>query len=625
MCGIAGVIHAGRNIPPDPGLLERFRQSLDHRGPDDHGILAEPGIGLVHTRLSILDLSRRARQPMESPGGRFVLSYNGEIYNYRELRAELAARGAEFRTTSDTEVIVQLAEREGLEALRRLEGMFAFALYDRREHRLLLVRDRLGIKPLFWAELPDGVAFASEPKALQAHLRGTSPPASKVAEYLAFRNLLGEETLLPGCRTLAPGGELTTDGREIRVRRWHEFPVAASGTGGEALADAVRRAVDRQRASDAPVGVFLSGGVDSSLVAGALREAAGPFESFSVGFAEKDWDETDRAGTVAGALGLEMRVIRLEEAAYVDGLGWATWHLDTPLNHAHSVHLLALARFARQHIKVALTGEGGDELFAGYPRYRIFLAARALARMGAARWLAGARRPEARWSRLDRLIAASGVDEARAAALNAAFTDPALASRLAGSAEGAGLEARAERYRRARAGGAPPLAALLALERETYLVSLLQRMDRMTMAAGLEARVPLLDEGVVERALGFPADALADPFRTKKPLRRLAAARYGKAFAQAPKSGFGVPVGDWLRRPGPFSQFAEGLLLGRAFRERGWVDAGEAARLLREHRAGGRDHAEILWSLVALELFARLCVDGEGPGSLPPEPRAAAL
>lgn len=619
MCGIGGLIQPGREAAPDEALLASFRRALAHRGPDDHGTLREPGIGLVHTRLSILDLSRRARQPMESPSGRYVVSYNGEIYNFRELRRELSARGAVFRTASDTEVIVQLAELDGPAALARLEGMFAFALYDRQEHRILLMRDRLGIKPLFWAQLPDGVAFASEPKALRSLLPATRPDAARIAEYLTFRNLAGAETLLPGCHTLAPGSRLATDGRAVTVEGWHAFASPGARPEDEELAAVIEGAVERQRVSDAPVGVFLSGGVDSGLVAGALRDAAGPFESFSVGFDEKDWDETDRARTVASALGLATHVIRLEEEEYVRGLPRATFHLDAPLNHAHSVHLLALARFAREHIKVALTGEGGDELFAGYPRYRIFLAARALRRLGVGRFLDGTSRPAGRWSRVDRLIAAAGADEAEAAALNAAFADPALSARLAGSVHGeVGIERRSEVYRRARRGGARPLGALLALERETYLVSLLQRMDRMTMAAGLEARVPLLDEAVVGRALALPPDALADPWRTKKPLRRLAAARYGRGFAHAPKSGFGVPVGEWLRRGGPFSALADRLLLDRIFRERGWVDADAAVRLLREHRAGDRDHAEILWSLLALELFARVCADGEAPDELAP-------
>ncbi len=304
--------------------------------------------------------------------------------------------------------------------------------------------------------------------------------------------------------------------------------------------------------SDVPVGMFLSGGIDSAIVAGAANDAMPSISTFTVGFEEQGWDETERAAYISTALRADARVLRLDEAQYAAGLGPAIWHLDAPLNHAHSIHLMALSELARRHITVALTGEGSDELFAGYPRYRLHLLARKLSRVcpRAVGTLArGLRRSRPRWARL---LEAAAADASTAAATNAAFMPPDEAARLAGLADpGRALDQRRAIVDEAANAGLGDLDTLLELERRTYLVSLLQRMDRMSMAVGLECRVPLLDERVLDHALGLSVRDRIDLSATKRPMRRVAAERFGHAHAHAPKSGFGVPLGVWLRGEGP--------------------------------------------------------------------------
>jgi len=613
MCGIAGLLNAPGEADVLPGTLATMRDRLRHRGPDDSGLLHEGRLGLCHTRLSILDLSPRARQPMVSSSGRFVLCFNGEIYNFRELRRELVQVGRSFRTEGDSEVILELMETGGLDALDRLWGMFAFALFDRQHGELTLMRDRLGIKPLFYAHGPNGLGFASEPKALGEVGRSTAVPAARIAEYLAFRHATEAESLLPDVRTLLPGQRLVSNGRDIKLESWWKPGKPAHGD-PERTQALVDEAVRRQLVADVPVGVFLSGGVDSALVTAAAADAHPQIDTFTVGFKEAGWDESKRSRVISDALATRRHVIQLEPDDYVRDLGRAIWHLDSPLNHAHSVHLLQLAAYAREHVTVALTGEGGDELFGGYPRYRLHRMALALARLP--RSALGVLAPVARalGPRWSRLVEAARRGDAGAAAINSAFVPIDEAAALAGcTREDEIIAPRLAVLAECEREALDPVTSLLALERRTYMVSLLQRMDRMSMAVGLECRVPLLDEAIFDHASRLEADDLVTLRDTKIPLRRAVERRFGREYANLPKSGFGVPVGSWLRRDTAFRRLADGILRDRRTRERGWVDSDRTLRLLDAHCGGAADNGESLWGLINLELWARICLEGENP------------
>ncbi|MDG2049274.1 MAG: asparagine synthase (glutamine-hydrolyzing) [Myxococcota bacterium] len=611
MCGIGGVLAAPGVSSPHRRELETMREGLRHRGPDDSGIFEEGRAGLCHTRLAVLDLSPQAAQPMISSNRRYVLCFNGEIYNYRSLRDELRQAGLAFRTDGDSEVILALMESGGQAALTRLKGMFAIALYDRESQNLLLMRDRLGIKPLFYQMDETGLRFASEPKALKAATG--SPSSARVGEYLAFRHAAESESLLPEIRTLLPGQALLTDGRNLEFTQW--WSAGRSPDGASLMTSSVvENAVRRQLVSDVPVGVFLSGGVDSALVTAAASDALPSLDTFTVGFQEAGWDESARSRVVSEACGTKSHVIQLTPSEYVADLGRAIWHLDSPLNHAHSVHLLRLAHFARQRVTVALTGEGGDELFGGYPRYRLARLAFLLSDLPGvhADWL---RRRAGRWGpRAKRVFEAVSQGPVAAAAINSAFLPIEEAARLAGCSDVESvLGPRLKILEEVKSASADPMARLLALERRTYMVSLLQRMDRMSMAVGLECRVPLMDEAVFDHASSLSSTELVTLRDSKVPLRRAVEARFGRRYAQLPKSGFGVPVGAWLRADTAFRNMTTALIHSDAMKSRGWLDVVEAKRYLKEHCEELADHSEALWGIVNLELWARICVDGEGP------------
>ena len=614
MCGIAGVFHSNTHQPVAADAVHAMVRALDHRGPDDRGVHVDGPVGLGHARLSVIDLTTGGHQPMLSRDGRHALAYNGEVYNYRELRKELEAEGVAFVSQSDTEVVLQVLIRMGARGIARLEGMFAFAFWDREAGKLLLARDRLGIKPLFWVRGPDGVAFASEPKALPRTGRSRRPEAARIAEYLAFRHLAGEESIEPDVKTLAPGHWLSLCGGEVQLERY--WQANCTGTGDpESVLGVIESAVERQLVSDVPVGIFLSGGVDSSLVTAAATHGQASIDSFTVGFAEAGWDESARARVVAEQCRTRSHIVTLAPDAYPAGLLRAIFYLDAPLNHAHSPHLLELSRVARETVTVALTGEGGDELFGGYPRYRLLLAARRLRAMPAPLLRGVAQAIRAKRPRWARILDAAAGDAAHAIAINSAFLPLDEAAALAGLDDVSTLLVpRIALASDALTRRGDVVDALLEFERQTYLVSLLQRMDRLSMAVGLECRVPLLDERVVDCSLSIRGDQKLTLRDSKIPLRKASSRIFGRAYAYAPKSGFGVPVDAWFRGDGRLARMLARVLADRETRERGLFDVELATRFLDEHRRGLRDRTDALWGLLNLELWARIGLDGRAPG-----------
>lgn len=592
-------------------------ETLTHRGPDDTGTFVGAGIVLGHRRLSIIDLSSAGAQPMTH--GTTTIVYNGESYNFPQLRAELETLGHTFRGHSDTEVLLHAYQAWGLEGLERLEGIFAFALWDAARTRLVLMRDRLGVKPLFYARQGARLAFASEIKAIFA---GIEPDRSldeqALTEYLWYGNAFEDRTLYRGVRSLEPGWRLIVEAGEMRLEPWWRIESwlkdAPRATGPAAAAGAVREAIDaavtRQLVSDVPVGIFLSGGLDSSSIAASAAVAAGRrLSSFSVGFDyERGVNELPKARAVATELGLEHHELRIRGGALEEVIEALVRAHDEPFADAANIPLYLLASELRGRIKVVLQGDGGDEMFGGYRRYSILSAAR-LWRL----WPHGLEplfdtfRFGARLARLG--AAAASPDPAlRMALLLTVETlrDPPTALLTPEARQS--FEARTDpfaAYRRCaeRFAGADPVQQMLLTDISLQLPSqFLAKVDRATMSHGIEARVPLLDEGVASLALSIPSSYKVRGAQKKIVLREAMRGRLPAKILDGPKTGFGVPYEHWLR--GSLYGFAQARILEQRFLDRFSLDKTGVKSALTEHRSGARNRGFLLWKLLQLSLWS---------------------
>jgi asparagine synthase (glutamine-hydrolysing) len=568
MCGFCGVAAPEGRIPVDEPTLVRMRDSLEHRGPDDAGLHLGPGIALGSRRLSIVDLSPRGHMPMVSGDGRYVLSYNGEVYNFRELRGDLEARGVRFRSDTDTEVVLEGLALHGPAFFERLNGMFALALWDTVERTLLLARDRLGIKPLYHHTDGAGVlSFASEQKALfEAGVRPELDPDTW-EELLLFRYVAGARTVYRGVERLLPGHYLTWKDGRVTTKRWWRLDERARLHQADQPRDVMgwyRRlfddAIALRRISDVPLGVMLSGGLDSSSVAAALSLQAGRgVSSFTVGFDEAHYDERPLAATVADQYGLERHEIVVPRKGMLARLVEASWLSDEPLVHASDAHILALARHAKERVTVLLSGEGSDETLCGYVRYQPLRFPRLL---GAARpLLPRIPRLPARARKLGRFLAEGGVDAM--VLYNTCDALPADLDDLGLPATGrfAFREAVLDEARALYPG--EPLRQAMYSDQHTFLCSLLDRNDRMTMGASIECRVPFLDYRLVERLASLPTHVLLDGRLRLGPrkaiLRRALGDRLPQAIHKARKWGFGVPWDRYLREEPDLREVVETL------------------------------------------------------------------
>jgi asparagine synthase (glutamine-hydrolysing) len=617
MCGIAGILRLDGGRLDEQSTLTAMTESLAHRGPDDRGYHLEGPVGLGHRRLSILDLSGGHQPWLDESLGR-ALVYNGEIYNYRELRREEESRGAAFRTTCDTEVLFRIADTERSEWLARLNGMFAFALWDRAADALLLVRDRIGIKPLYYTYDDGRLLFASEIKALLAAGVPRELDRAAIAEYVAFRNLCGSRTLFSGVFELPPGHLLRVRvGRSSgRVERYWTPQPATPGTYTDPgapldtqFATLFGSAVDYRLIADVPLGTYNSGGVDSSLISAYVRQrTTGTLHTFSVGFEEESHDESRYAQIVADRLGTTHHLVTISGRDYAAALETAIRQADAPLFQAHTIQLFRLSALAREFVTVVLTGEGADELFAGYPRYQIPLLAARLRVLPAIfhRGLLAVFRAlgKRRLSKLFELSRSSG----RAVIENARFCpENHLAS--VGLAD-AGWPARESLWQDVRRKELPELEAILDYDRQSYMIGLLERLDRTTMASGLEARVPFLDHRLVEWSMGLPARAKVEIGRRNKILVKEAAAQiFPHEMIYRRKVGFGVPLDAWFRRDDSLGGYLE-LISDRTFGERELFDPSRVLKIVDDHRRGAGDYGDLLWGLVNLELWIRTTLDG---------------
>ncbi|MBF0323955.1 MAG: asparagine synthase (glutamine-hydrolyzing) [Alphaproteobacteria bacterium] len=616
MCGIAGSTQA------DPPLLERMVARLAHRGPDGRGQWFDGvgGVGLGHARLAVIDLSPGGAQPMESPCGRYAIAFNGEIYNFRELRAELESAGETFRSASDTEVLLRLLMRDGLAALPRLAGMFALALWDRAERRLTLVRDRFGVKPLVWAALPGGgLAFASEIDSLRVHPGiDLSPDPAALSDYLACLYVPHPRTLHRGIRKLPPGHWLTWHGGTVETGRWWapdyrgDRQVSADQA-VEELLPLLRQAVESRLVADVEVGCFLSGGIDSSVIAALMadirkRRGEPPPRTLTMTFDEPAYDERAAAAAVARHVGSRHAELpaRPQVAGFLDDM---VRLFGEPFGNPTALLIHDLSRKAREHLTVALVGDGGDEVFAGYPRYQGGVLADRLARVVpapmralggvAARLIPESSRGRHGLRRAREFLTAAALPEAERYASWVEYFDPEERRRLLGL-DAAPHRPIADLYRaEART---HPLDSMQQTDLLSFLPgNLLSYGDAMSMACGLELRLPFLDHRLVE-AVGRLSAGLRFAGGKKALLKACARRLLPADIVDRPKLGFNPPMGVWLK--GDLQPLVTERLTAERMAACG-LDWRPVERLLAEHRRGRRDHSLKVWALLVLEAWVR--------------------
>ena len=638
MCGIAGIVAAERLHPEDPARVAVMRDIIAHRGPDDAGLFADERAALGHRRLSIVDLAA-GHQPLANEDNTIWIVFNGEIYNHAEIRPELEAAGHRYRTKSDTETIVHAYEQWGDACVDHLRGMFAFAIWDAPKRRLLLVRDRLGVKPLYWAQAGDRLLFGSEIKSLlESGLIRAEADESRLPELLSTRYLSGAGTLFKGIHRLLPGYTLVFERGRVTTRQYWDVPTG-DGDGRVAnLSDrnAVRQfrgllehAVRLRLMADVPLGMFLSGGLDSSaiafLMAGMIDR---PLQTFSVAFKHRAFSELDYARQVSRAINADAHEIVIDEHDFFGSLPRLIWHEDEPIAHPSSVPLYFVSELARAHVKVVLTGEGSDELLAGYGKYPRALANwRAAAAYGVLprslrSWIADAVVPrlpgKARHYARRSFLSVERTPEAmffdNFAAIGLARQRVLLADRFRSQAP-AQVYGPSKAYFDTPNGSSGVLDRLLYADLKTYLVELLMKQDQMSMAASIESRVPFLDHKLVEFAAALPPRLKLRGFTTKWILREATRGLLPPAILSRPKMGFPVPFGIWMR--GPWNGVARDVLLDSRSRQRGVIDPTAIERLLAAHAAGSTDGGDAIWSLMNLELWYRTFIDGEGVQRLP--------
>ena len=617
MCGIIGVVAAPGHAAPSEEVGRAMNALIRHRGPDDDGFYRDDRALLGMRRLSVIDLAG-GHQPIHNADRSVQLVFNGEIYNYRELRAELVARGHAFYSQSDSEVIVQAYEAWGEASFERLHGMFAIALWDTRTQTLLLARDRFGEKPLFYADDGSRIAFASELKSLLAlpkFQRDLDPAA--IQAYVCFGYVPTPRSIFSGVAKLAPGHYLRYVAGGASVHRYYTLAFTPKCTldeqdAEEELARRLDAAVASRLVADVPFGAFLSGGLDSSVVVALMaRHLNQPVRTFSIGFREDAYNELSDARRVAQHLGTEHRELVVAPDA-VELLQQLVWYLDEPFADSSAIPTFLVAKLAREEVTMALTGDGGDEAFAGYDRYLRYLK---LQRLGAARPLAAAFTkigghvlPGPHGYRLRRIGERLNQRFPDSYLSGVAMTREDIARDLLGDAMHGDYYGAAPML---TDGGDDPLDRIVAIDIDGYLPDdILVKLDRMAMANSLEGRAPLLDHRLVEFAASLPAALRIRHGRGKYLLRQVARRWLPTEVLDKPKQGFAIPLAAWFR--GPLRELAADVIASRAFRERGLMHATAAERYLAAHIAGKADFGETLWLILSLELWARRFLDA-GP------------
>ena len=626
MCGIAGILEIGADGHVDPGVLRRMCDVMAHRGPDDDGFFTHRRIGLGMRRLSIVDLST-GHQPISNEDGSMWIVFNGEIYNHRSLREQLITRGHRYRTQSDTETIVHLYEEYGKDCVQQLRGMFAFAIWDEKRQSLFVARDRLGIKPLYYRLTPRSFIFGSEIKVLLEY-PGVRPEFNRGAlpEFLTFGYLSGEETFYHGVRKLMPGHRLEiVEHGDLRIEQYWDLALAREEKSRderyyvESYRDLLEGAVDSHLMSDVPLGVFLSGGLDSSAVAALMTKIRRePVETFSVGYSEQTYSELPYARRVAQHLNSVHHEVLVSRDDFFGALPSLIWHEDEPIAWPSSVSLFFVAQLARDRVKVVLTGEGSDETLAGYSRYAFTLKNQAFDRVYRSLVPRDVRRrlrdsiADSSWINASTRRKLShtflGLDGESWASFYfdnffSAFNQKDQGDLLADDFRDELLTGSAYRnvlgYWEKTSGDL--LQRLLYTDIKTYLVELLMKQDNMSMAASIESRVPFLDHA--------PASLQIHGSTGKWILKKAMEDLLPHSIVYRRKLGFPTPWSGWLG--GAQLDTIEHLLLEPRSMNRGLLKRATVENLFREHRAQYRDHYDRIWRLLNLELWHRVCLEGE--------------
>jgi asparagine synthase (glutamine-hydrolysing) len=641
MCGICGIVSTDREAVIEPAVIRRMCDTLAHRGPDDQGMYVAPGVALGHRRLSIIDLRPEGRQPMSNEDGTVQIVFNGEIYNFAEHYQWLIARGHKFRSRTDTEVIIHLYEELGVRCLERLRGMFAFAIWDQRKHCLFLARDRFGKKPLFYHVDGKQMLFASEAKAILTYPQfEREPDPVAIDNYIALGYVAGARSAFKGIRKLPPAHYLLLADGKVEIRRYWRlaFTPKLELSEDEACAQIVDRlseAVRLRLIGDVPIGAFLSGGLDSSSIVALMAAlGSGPVKTFSIGFEESAYDETAYARTVARHFGTDHHefVVRPEGQEILDRM---VWHYDEPFADAAALPTFYLSKLTREYVTVALTGEAGDENFAGYPRYAYNSLAQYLqGKSEVLRWLV---RNAARLG--DRLLLESGTLGSRLRKVDAmlAGNGEPWAARLTVRVSSASRKLLYSEAFAEELGARSPerliakvfddtdgegLDAALNLDLNLYLpYDLLTKVDIASMAVGLEARAPMVDHEFVEFIARLPTRFKRSGLSTKVIFRKAMKDILPKPILNRAKRGFSVPLDLWFR--GHLKDLLRDVLLSRRCTGRAYFNRHVIEAMIDAHTSGRADHQQELWGLLMLELWHRMFIDGvpHHSGNYVAEPR----
>ncbi len=621
MCGIAGILNLERGKPVRPELLDPMLRRITHRGPDENGSLVDGELAMGMQRLSIIDLAD-GKQPIQNEDGRYSVVFNGEIYNYIELRNGLKKRGHVFRTNSDTEVIVHLFEEHGVDCVKHLRGMFGLAVWDHQKRELFIARDRLGIKPLYYSIANETLAFGSEVKSLL-----TLPwvncdiDLAALNEYLSLKYVPAPRTLFKGIASLPPGHSMLIRNGDIATEKYWDISFAEKlqfdreESVVEQLLEKLRESVRLRLRSDVPFGAFLSGGLDSSLIVALMSEQLDkPVNTFSAGFAGADGqDELPYARQVANQFNCNHHEVKVGAKEFLDLADKVMWHLEMPIADQATIATYMVAELARKHVKMVLTGEGGDELFAGYARY---VGETHAAKFG---WLPGPiaaavrggfkRLPGMRRQKIAVHALLQNGEAARFSNWFPLFNGETKRQVVAEAhkAASSNVVESIENYL-SLCDATSPIERMLYVDSKTWLPDyLLLRGDKLTMANSIEGRVPLLDHEVVEFAAKLPAHLKLNGSTRKYLLKKVAAKLLPDEIINRKKQGFPIPIERWLKSEA--NEMMRDLLSTQSIKQRNLFDNHYVQQLMKQHESGFADRATELWGLMSVELWHRQFVD----------------